>query len=126
MIRRLSLFVILPVALGYGLAMLAISLGVRGAGVHWLNALPYYLMFGLPGLAVATALGRGRRRDFVEMAGLLSAMLVSYALVEGLGSGLWFYAVFDTFLAALVLGTVLLSARFLQCLMAKLAGGNVR
>ena len=125
MIRRLTLFVILPIALGYGLAILAISLGVRTAGLHWLNAVPYYLLFGLPGLAVATARGRGHRRDFVEMAWLLFAMLVGYALVEGLGSGRWFYAAIDTVLAGLVLGSILVSARLLQPLIQKW-GGDVR
>lgn len=136
MIRRLTLFVLIPLAVSYCLAHLAISLGVRTAALHWLNTVAYFLVFGLPGLAVVTTLGRGRRRDFVEMAGLLCAMGVGATLWAALSYGQWFYVVqsdgprrysfveavalglrdaaLDTGLAAVVLGLVLVSARLLQ------------
>lgn len=136
MVRRLVLFVLIPLPLSYCLALLAISLGVRTAGLHWLTTVAYFLFFGLPGLAVVTTLGRGQRRDFVEMAGLLFAMAVGAAFWASLGYGRWFYvaeidgprrytfaeaatrglrdAAFDTALVALVLGFVLLSARLLE------------
>lgn len=148
MIRRLLLFVLFPVALSYGLALFAISLGVRTAGLHWLTTVAYFLFFfGLPGLAVVTTLGRGQRRDFVEMAGLLFAMGVGAAVWASLSYGRWFYkvepdgprrytfveavalglrdAALDAALAGLVLGTVLVTARLLQTLLWKSAG-NVR
>ena len=147
MIRRLLLFVLLPLVLSYGLALLAISLGVRTAGLHWLTTVANFLFFGLPGLVVVTTLGRGQRRDFVEMAGLLFAMGVGAAVWASLSYGRWFYTVepdgprrytfveaaafglrdaaLDTALAALVLGSVLVSARLLRPLFAK-SGGNVR
>ncbi|WP_420472033.1 hypothetical protein [Brevundimonas sp. FT23042] len=96
----------------------------------------HYLVFGLPGLAVVATLGRGERRDFVEMAGLLAAMGVGAAFWAGLSYGRWFYVVetdgprrynfleaaalglrdaaLNTGLAALVLGLVLVSAKLLQ------------
>jgi hypothetical protein len=147
MIRRLILFVLIPLALSYCLAQLAISLGVRTAGLHWLTTVAYFLFFGLPGLAVVTTLGRGQRRDFVEMAGLLCAMGVGAAFWAGLSYGRWFYVVesdgprrytfveaaalglrdaaLDTGLAAVVLGLVLVSARLLQARPWK-SRGNVR
>lgn len=93
MIRRLILFVLIPLALSYCAAWLASSLGVRTVGLHWLNTVLHYLFFGLPGLAVVATLGRGKRRDFVEMAGLLAAMGVGAAFWAGLSYGRWFYVV---------------------------------
>lgn len=147
MIRRLILFVLLPLALSYCFALLADSLGVRTAGLHWLTTAACYVFFGLPGLAVVATLGRGQRRDFVEMAGLLVAMGVGIAFWAGMSFGRWFFVVendgprrytfleaaalglrvaaFHTVLAALVLGTALVSVKLLQILYEK-TGRNVR
>lgn len=136
MIRRLILFVLIPLALSYCAAWLASSLGVRTAGLHWLNTVLLYLFFGLPGLAVVAMLGRGQRRDFVEMAGLLCAMAVGGAFWAAQSYGRWGYLVVTdgprhytfveaavlglrdtalvTSLAAVVLGLVLVGARLLH------------
>lgn len=134
--RRLILFVVCPVLLSYGLAMAAQSAGIRTAGLIWLAALFYYVIFGLPGLLIVVRLGRGKRRDWVEMAGLLASMSVgifgwatlsyggSFFVVEADGPRR--YTVFeaalfglrdaavDTLLAATVVGTVILTAKLLE------------
>ena len=134
--RRLILFVLCPVLLSYGLAMAVQSAGIRTAGLIWLAALFYYVIFGLPGLVIVTNLGRGRRRDWVEMAGLLASMAVgvlawstlSYStsvfVVEAGGprrytifeAALFGFrdAAIDTLLAGVVVATVVLIAKFAE------------
>ena len=138
MVRRVLLFIICPITLSFGLALLAQAAGVRTAGVHWLASVIYYIVFALPGLFLVVSLGRTKRRDLVEAAAALSAMAVGIFVWSTLGYGASFYVVeadgprrytvweaalfalrdaaLDVTLAASVLALSLMGARLLEAM----------
>ncbi|WP_242076520.1 hypothetical protein [Brevundimonas diminuta] len=93
MVRRVLIFLICPLVLGFGLAQWAQAAGIRTAGIHWLASVFYYLIFALPGLVLVVRLGRGKRRDFVEAAGALGAMATGILVWATLGYGAFFNVV---------------------------------
>lgn len=93
MVRRVLIFVVCPISLSFGLALLAQAAGVRTAGIHWLSSVIYYVVFALPGLVLVVRLRSSKRRDMVEAAGALSAMAVGIFVWSTLGYGASFYVV---------------------------------
>jgi len=141
MIRRLILFVLCPLVLSYGVALLAVTLGFSTAGLHWLALVFYYLLFGLPGLAVATSLEHRKRRDLVELIGLVTGIGVGvfvwvtlgyvlqtsvdhdYAFSEAAMIGL-LDAALNAGMAGLTVGLVLIGDTLLKSFLPKPKGGS--